>query len=524
VPNRKAPPSDKLSPDPNSRPSAKTKNKLLFSFRWPGAKSRLGGEILANAPIKSGGKFCDVCAGRGALTFWAWELKLEFREWIINDAATAPFFRALRDIGHEVRVPPRSREEFDRQAALAAKGDQRAIVLEPWIAYNGGTYTSGGWSSAGGRRSPESYERSLRAAHKAIIEKEPLITSFDWLDCIRRLELGKEDLVVFDGPYVEANVPPYKPWNILPIEVIAEFKSAEYGWLFCEEFEPMYVEAFGEPVFKKRVQNRASNFAVTGGQETRIECVWTSESYKAHVAKTGAKVPQVLHATLQSTPINDDRSWTVPKVLKELRAVADKIEGYRLRVTAEERERLLPLLIILRRLTKGKKPGFHKVLASIGLNASTVRSWFYRGQHTDEIIAMLEPEAGEVTSTVQRTSDSTRPESVEPGSSEDKTRPIWMDQGIKVRYDPKHRRMEAEANYVEREKKVGKVGDPHKDRIISRITVWQAVYVETTGKVDKSALTKVVLAKLVAAAKDTDYFDNVAITREANELLCAVKS
>jgi hypothetical protein len=84
--------------------------------------------------------------------------------------------------------------------------------------------------------------------------------------------------------------------------------------------------------------------------------------------------------------------------------------------------------------------------------------------------------------------------------------------------------MEAEANYVEREKKVGKVGDPHEDRVISRITVWQAVYVETKGKVDKSALTKAVLTKLVAAAKDTDYFDNVAITREVNELLHAVKA
>ena len=90
--------------------------------------------------------------------------------------------------------------------------------------------------------------------------------------------------------------------------------------------------------------------------------------------------------------VKDDGSWTVPEILKELRAVADRIEGHRLSVTAEERERLLPLLIILRKLTKRQKPGFHESLESIGLNASTVRSWFYRGYHTDEIIAMLEPE------------------------------------------------------------------------------------------------------------------------------------
>jgi hypothetical protein len=88
----------------------------------------------------------------------------------------------------------------------------------------------------------------------------------------------------------------------------------------------------------------------------------------------------------------DDGSWTVAAILKELRATADRIEGHRLSVSAEERQTLLPLLIILKRLTKRKKPGFHDSLASIGLNASTVRSWFYRGYHTDEIIAMLEPE------------------------------------------------------------------------------------------------------------------------------------
>src|SRR5579863_706888 len=90
--------------------------------------------------------------------------------------------------------------------------------------------------------------------------------------------------------------------------------------------------------------------------------------------------------------VKDDGSWTVPKVLKELRDAADRIEDHRLRVSAEERQRLLPLLIILKKLTKRRKPGYHEALASIGLNASTVRSWFYRGFHTDQIIAMLEPE------------------------------------------------------------------------------------------------------------------------------------
>jgi hypothetical protein len=121
-------------------------------------------------------------------------------------------------------------------------------------------------------------------------------------------------------------------------------------------------------------------------------------------------------------------------------------------------------------------------------------------------------------------SQSTMPESVRPGSREDRARPIWIDQGIEVRYNAQHRRMEAEAEYVEWEKKVGEVGDPGKDRVLVRITVWQAVYVEPERKVDKVALTNAALAKLIAAAKDTDYFDRIALKKEAEELVGAVKS
>lgn len=109
-------------------------------------------------------------------------------------------------------------------------------------------------------------------------------------------------------------------------------------------------------------------------------------------------------------------------------------------------------------------------------------------------------------------------ESVQPGSRVDRTRPIWLDQGITVRYSPKHRRMEAQAEYVERQKKVGRVGNRSKDHILARITVWQAVYAEPNGKVDKAALTQAVLTKVFNAAKDTDYFDTTALKKEAAKL------
>ena len=114
-------------------------------------------------------------------------------------------------------------------------------------------------------------------------------------------------------------------------------------------------------------------------------------------------------------------------------------------------------------------------------------------------------------------------ERVEPGSREDRTHPIWVDQGIKVRYNSKHRRMEAQAEYVERQKAVGRVGDRSQDRILATITVWQAVYAEQDSEVNKPALAQVALTKLVDAAKDTDYFDMRELKKEADKLAEAVK-
>jgi hypothetical protein len=114
------------------------------------------------------------------------------------------------------------------------------------------------------------------------------------------------------------------------------------------------------------------------------------------------------------------------------------------------------------------------------------------------------------------------PERVEPGSRQDRTRPIWLDQEITVRYSHKHQRMEAQAEYVERQKEVGRIGNRSKDRILARITVWQAVYAEPNGELDKAALTQAVLTKVVNSAKDTDYFDNAALKKDAEQLAQAV--
>jgi hypothetical protein len=371
----------------NRKLSAGNKS-IAKGFRWPGGKNALGKIILSYSPIRSGGKFIDVCAGRGALTFWAWELDFKFEAWVINDPHTAPFFQALREIKDKVRVPPCTREEFERQRRLAQQGDQRAILLEGWLCFNGATYDSSGWSSSGGRRSPESYEQSLRAAKNAIIQKNPNITANDWLVCIEREHPGPNDLVVFDGPYMGCNVGPYKPDNILPVEFVAWARNATCRWLLCEYRQPLYIAAFGEPAYQREVQLKTTNFAVTGGHEKRIECVWTSESYKTHLAKVGANrdLSRLEKPVLADRPDRYYANLTLEELVGEIEEGMFVITTSRLQMNAEMRRRLLPALLALRKRTYRKHPGYYETLASIGLNADTVRQWFYRSYTADAVL------------------------------------------------------------------------------------------------------------------------------------------
>jgi hypothetical protein len=300
-------------------PPKQTDNKIIVpSEPFYGGKTRLGPHILPYVPIKSGKTCIDVCGGLGNLTWQARKLGLDFDEWVINDPLQLPFYEAVKAIGHKIKVPPRSREEFELQRELAATGDQRAIALAPWLSYNGGGYGYGGSAyggracgsgysaalgnghrTAGGRRTPESEERNLRLMHKFLNDKRMRLSGLDWRDCLEKEKPGPKDLILIDGPYVDCKTGAYEPDTFIPIEVIDYLKShPDLNWLFCEYFQPMYRYAFGPPIFQKEMQLRTTNFRKTG-QEKRIECVWTSLSYKAHLATISPKSSQVLHATLR---------------------------------------------------------------------------------------------------------------------------------------------------------------------------------------------------------------------------------
>jgi len=86
----------------------------------------------------------------------------------------------------------------------------------------------------------------------------------------------------------------------------------------------------------------------------------------------------------------DYRSLSDPQLLDEIRQCVGNVGFSREQMTREMRKRLLPALLELRKRTYRRKPGFYETLANIGLNAATVRQWFYRSNTGDEIIGMLE--------------------------------------------------------------------------------------------------------------------------------------
>jgi hypothetical protein len=355
---------------------------IAASFRWPGGKSLLSSEILKHVP-KTGRKFVEPFAGRANLFFRAVAEGLKYQQWVLNDPLTAPFLRAVRDVGNKVAVPPRTCEEYSRKKALAHIGDQNALCLEPWLVFNGGTYDTAGWSSGGGRRSPEAYGESLQIACKALRDANPRITELDWLDCLQAEQLGPDDFVFVDGPYIDCEVAPYKPQSIVPAELIEYLRSAPFNWILAENKQPIYTATLGDPFFSREVQNRATNFVKSKSWQPKTECLWTNIG-------NSSKVPNRCTATVHAGADKDYKNLSTDELLKEIGETVRAIEAKQVTTSAEIRRRLMPALIVLRARLKRKKPGYYETLEKMGLNPSRVRSWFYRGRHAEEAIQMLE--------------------------------------------------------------------------------------------------------------------------------------
>jgi 16S rRNA G966 N2-methylase RsmD len=361
-----------------------------IGFRHIGAKYLLSPDILRFLP-KTGRKFVDVFAGRGNVTFAAIHRGFEYDEWILNDIRQFRFFEALREYGDKIVVRPKAAYDLHDLRTRAIQHDPEALILEPFMTWNGCGYEAGGSSlnKCGGSQSPENFQERVRHAHKLLNSGNIRISNLDWMECLKREGVGNGDAVFFDPPYIGANLQTgYTPEDICPNELIAELRCAEYRWALTEYEQPIYVQALGEPVFRKNVQQRADNIAVTGGQDRRIECIWASDKLKQGVTVTVEPVPE------DRTDVYY-RKLPLESLLAEIKKGVELVSFHRVQMQREMRVRLLPALIELKKRTLRKKPGYYETLKKMGFNADTVRQWFYRSNTAEEIIDLVEEKAPE---------------------------------------------------------------------------------------------------------------------------------
>ena len=239
----------------------------------------------------------------------------------------------------------------------------------------------------------------MRLAHRVIHEMKPRLSNLDWLTCLEKEKPGPRDLVMIDWPYMGHDMGAYSCEEILPVELIQYLlehtrtpanRENWTNWFLCESDQPLYLENFGSPVFRKVVKNRQFG-------TSRVECLWTSESVAKYLA-SGAN-----HDTSRfAKPVPADREDTyythlpLKELLLELRERIAVVTRSRLQMNAELRKGILPILAALRKLTYRKTPGFYQTLRSIGLNADTVRQWFYRSRPADEVIDLVEEKPSKV--------------------------------------------------------------------------------------------------------------------------------
>ena len=169
---------------------------------YPGGKGRLA-PILVSLMPQQGRLYREPFAGRGNV-FWAAASSLKYDRWELNDPYTAPFFRAVRDIGDTIAVPERSKEEYYRQWEQSKQGNPVAALLEPYLTFGGGGYGKGepgGQQSAG----PDGYTKTMRDCHTLLRSTGAQLSALDSSE-MDWSSLGLEDFVFFDPPYKDASV------------------------------------------------------------------------------------------------------------------------------------------------------------------------------------------------------------------------------------------------------------------------------------------------------------------------------
>jgi modification methylase len=257
---------------------------MSITIPYPGGKGRLSRTFVSLLP-KHGRTFVEPFAGKGNIFWEAASQGLKYREWWLNDTVTFRFFHAIKHAGHKLKVPTRSRTEYERQREASVRGDLNAILLEPYLSFSGGGYFAAGCKGGTGRDknyggvSAAGYESTIHECHRIMKKTEPRVTSLDWRKMALE-RLTEEDVVFLDPPYPDSNVRSYSDDTVDYDELVETLLRARFRWMLCGYLHPLLCR-LGEPVWAKDVKL----LCVRGEEEGRTECLWSNfiDRSKRHV-------------------------------------------------------------------------------------------------------------------------------------------------------------------------------------------------------------------------------------------------
>jgi site-specific DNA-adenine methylase len=249
---------------PAALTSAGTTLTLAPTFSYPGGKARLSRTFIPYFP-QIGGTFCDVFAGRGNV-FFAAASTLQFDRWWVNDTRTIQWFTNMLVYGDAVEITERTRENFDRLSGVPDSVE--AILNEPRMTYSGGGWQAG-FGSDSHIVSRENYRKRLINGQQLLNQCDPRLTDWDYRMVLE--QLGPYDFAYLDAPYRNALVRPYHSADVDHEEMVDCLISAKFSWALSEYPDPLYIEAFGLPIWK---QERSCAMSVNRATDRRTECLW----------------------------------------------------------------------------------------------------------------------------------------------------------------------------------------------------------------------------------------------------------
>ncbi len=300
---------------------------------YPGGKARLAKQIISLLP-REGRTYIEPFAGRGNLFWAAVEQGLKYERWHLNDIATAPFFEAIKSHGHKIKVPPRSRQEFEKQREAFQKSDPTAILLAPHLSYSGGLFDGGvkggsGDGNDGGGVSSKGFENTLRECHQILHRTNPKITAVDWT-LLGLEKLSSRDTVVIDAPYPHARVKTYSDATVNYEQLVDLLLKAKFKWIYCGYPHPL-LNRLGTPVWAKDMELLCVRMKT--GSEERNECVWAN--FTPEIEKSQRMLTPTVKGQIRA--ISDAASLS-------FKALDERIEGG-LDLIAKDFSALLPYLL-----------------------------------------------------------------------------------------------------------------------------------------------------------------------------------